>query len=139
MARHVISYFFLVVVTKNDLCLTLINQIVYKQSRKHHVFAHIGIVKMQKMRIFVTYRKTACRRSGKHLVAMIHSLPYGTQVITAVAFSLIDTAVGDLGHTTPPPLVMEMATKIPVTIVPMSMAPRLANAASCPPTREIIP
>ncbi len=30
---------------------------------------------------------------------MIHSLPYGTQVITAVAFSLIDTAVGDLGHT----------------------------------------
>ena len=91
-----------VVVAEDYLRLPRVEELEDEHRGEQQVVAHVGVVEVEQVGVFVAHREAACRRGGEHLVAARHGLADGAQVVLAVAGGLVDAAVGDLGHSAAP-------------------------------------
>lgn len=111
MAGGVVSHLLVEVVAESELYLSLVDLLAEEAGGEHEVVAHLRVVDLQQVFVFVTHGKGAGRTRREHcFVVGIYGFLHRRDVELTLLLSLTGEPVGDECHAAALLLLQEMNT-----------------------------
>ena len=100
VAGNMVGHPFVEIFAEHEFRFALVNEPEEFARGQRDVIAHVFIVEFEHVGVFVADCETAGGGCEHHIAAVAHGFANGAQVYFGIARGILDTAVGDLCHST---------------------------------------